>query len=211
MNELNGVSGVKTGDGPESTEERVAFSPDQQARVQELIDSAYKRAYSKATGSGVRSDEVKRLEGEIDKFKEYKKNSMIVSAISRHNVVDVSEVAELIAPRLNFDDKGGLGVRDGATGQNVGIEEYVTNWLGERPHHLRSSGRAGAGSMSAKFGSSTSQHDLSDPGAWRSMPREDLDRLLKEGINIHGSGGQVFGFKDVQNPFKEARKRKFNS
>ena len=91
---------------PEEAGERVAFTPDQQARVQELIDSAYKRAYSKAAGTGVRSDEVKRLESEIGKFKEYKKNSMIVSAISRHNVVDVSEVAELIAPRLAFDEGG---------------------------------------------------------------------------------------------------------
>ena len=76
---------------------------------------------------------------------------------------------------------------------------------------MRSSGLAGAGSKSAKFGKPGARHDLSDPNAWRSMPREDLDRLLKEGINIHGSQGQVFGFKDVQNPFKEARKRKFNS
>ena len=211
MNELNGVKAGTTGDGPESTEERVAFTSEQQARVQELIDSAYKRAYSKATGSSTRSDEVKRLENEIDKFKEYKKNSMIVGAISRHNVVDVAEVAELIAPRLSFDESGGLGVRDDAIGQNVGIEEYVADWLGERPHHLRSSGHGGAGSQSAKFGASKGHYDLSDPGAWRSMPREDLDRLLKEGINIHGSQGQVFGFKDVQNPFKEARKKKFNS
>ncbi len=202
---------VIAGDGHETGEQRVSFTPDQQARVQELIDSAYKRAYSKATGPAVRSEEVERLRDEVERFKEYKKSAMILGAISRHNVVDVKEVAELIAPRLELEESGEIGVRDNASGRKIGVEEYIDTWLGERPHHLRNSGHAGSGSQSAKFGAPGKRYDLSDPSVWRNMPREDLDQLLREGINVHGTKGQVFGFKDVKNPFREARKRKFNS
>ena len=113
--------------------DRTPFSPDQQARVQDLIDSAYKRAYSKATGIGGRKEEVRRLEDEIDKFKEYKKNVLLTTAISKHDVVDINKVIELVSPHLDFDYKGTLVDISGA----VGAEEYIAAWLGERPHHLR--------------------------------------------------------------------------
>jgi len=43
------------------------------------------------------------------------------------------------------------------------------------------------------------------------MPREDLERIMKEGINVQGTAGQTYRFRDVKNPFLEARRRKFHS
>ena len=53
------------------------------------------------------------------------------------------------------------------------------------------------------------RQNTEDPEAWRKMPREDLDRHLEGGITVNGSAGQVYRFKDIKNPFIEARKRRF--
>lgn len=94
----------------------------------------------------------------------------------------------------------------------MSIDEHVADWLGARPHHLRSAGSAGGGSQRAGLGlNGKFNYNLTDPSVWKSMPREDLDRYLAEGINIYGSAGQVYKFRDVKNPFLEARKRRFQT
>ncbi len=203
-----------TGDGPKAEFSKVSFSPDQQARVQELIDDTYKKAYSKAMKGSVSQGEAERLMNELGSLREDRKSANLLRAISRHNVVDAGEVAELLRPSVGVDDSGTLVAMDvslnGGTNRGVtmGIDEYVDQWLSERPHHLRSSGSVGSGSRGAMFGRSRQSYNLSDPAVWRSMPREDLDRLLNEGVNVKGVSGQVFKFKDVKNPFLEAKKRK---
>jgi len=92
------------------------------------------------------------------------------------------------------------------------MDDYIAQWLSDRPHHLRSAGGAGAGSHGVGFErGNISTRSLGEPSAWQSMPREDLDRYLREGINVHGSAGQVYRFRDVKNPFLDARKRRFGS
>ncbi|MEE8573961.1 MAG: hypothetical protein V3T30_00995 [Thermodesulfobacteriota bacterium] len=188
---------------------KVNFTSEQQERVQELIDGAYKRAYSKAVGMKAGGGEVDKLRGEVERLKEHKLSAGIIGAVSRYNVIDSGEVAELIRPHVRMDDDGGLCAASGSG--KVAIDEYVAAWLSERPHHLRNSGAVGAGSSGARFGEVKGPQNLTDPTSWRSMPREDFDQLLKEGINVQGSQGQVFRFKDAKNPFHEARKRKFKS
>lgn len=212
-----------SGDGRTGTtggeSSRVVFNPEQQAKVQDLIDEAYRKAYSKAMKARSGNDEVERLKGEVTRLKGDKMMAELYRSISRHNVVDAEEVAKLLNDRVRMDEDGNLrvvnssgNIRINPAGQPVSLDEYLDEWLASRPHHLRSSGGPGAGSHGARFGwKGTLNFNLSDPGSWRSMPRENLEKLLNEGVNVYGSAGQVYRFKDVRNPFLEARKRKFRA
>lgn len=222
MQRVDELKTVENGDGLkngfESESSRVMFLPEQQAKVQELIDEAYKKAYSKAQRRHP-SEEVEKLKAELDTLKQERKTAALLRAVSRHSVVDAEEVVELLKDRVRVDDSGNLSVvgetgasRINHTGLPMSVEEYVGSWLSERPHHLRAPGGAGSGSAGSRFSANASlRYDLSDPAVWRSMPREELDRLLKEGISVQGATGQTYKFKDVKNPFLEARKRKFQS
>lgn len=221
VDELKTVSG---GDGPVTDghgagSSKVEFTEEQQTKVQQLIDEAYKRAFVKASKHSSVPEEIERLHHEVERLRGDKKAAAVLRAISRYNVVDTEEVAELMKGRVRMGEDGNLTVvgdtgsqRINSSGHPMGFEEYLEQWLGERPHHLRTGAGSGGGSQGAKFGGeSRRSYNLADPSTWRNMPREDLEKLLKEGVNVHGAGGQVFKFKDVKNPFHEARKRKFNS
>jgi len=220
MSQVDEQKTERGGDGRGSTTAagpvKVSFEPEQQLKVQELIDDAYKRAYAKAQRSGASSGEVERLKQQLEVLKEDRKTAMILRSLSNHNVVDAEEVAELIRRRIRLDDDGrcsvigesGAALID-ASGRPLGLDEYVGRWLGERPHHLRSTGAMGSGSHGVLGREPGRPHyDLSDPSVWRSIPRHDLDRLLREGVEVHGSAGQVYRFKDVKNPFLDARKKR---
>lgn len=184
----------------------VAFTPPQQSRVQELIDDAYKKAFQKASRVPSGAPELDELRKEVERLKGDKLMASVLRAVARHNVVDAEEVAELISRRVALDASGRAVANDAP---NSDIDEYVHGWLLERPHHLRASMAQGAGSTGARY-EGKGRPNLSDPFVWRNMPREDVDRLLKEGVDVHG-GGQVFRFKNVGNPFLEARKRRFKT
>lgn len=198
---------------------KMSFLPEQQAKVQELIDEAYRKAYSKALRTRTATDEVDGLKEEIKKLRKDRKEAALYRSISRYNVVDADEVAKLLSDRVRLDDGGNVHVigengspRINVSGHPVGLDEYLALWLSERPHHLRAAGATGAGSQGVRFGSGgKASHNLTDHNVWRTMPREDLDRLLKEGVNVYGSAGQVYKFKDVLNPFTEARKKRFKA
>ena len=214
------VDELKTGnlEGQARDESRVSFLPEQQARVQELIDEAYRKAYTKAQRSGAAGPDVDKLKAEVEKLREDRKSASLLRAISRHSVVDAEEVTELLRNRVRAEEDGSLKVigesgaaRVNNSGQPMSIEEFVDSWLGERPHHLRGAASSGSGSLGARLPSAHARYDLSDPSSWRAMPREELDRLLKEGVDVKGAAGQNYKFRDVKNPFLEARKRKFQS
>lgn len=219
---MDKVDELKTekGDGPENggEKDKISFHPEQQAKVQKLIDEAYRKAYAKAQRNVSSSGEVEELKGEIEKLRQEKKTSTLLRSIARHNVVDAEEVADLLRDKIRLDDYGNCTVVGDAgstvinnTGSPMGVEEFVATWLSERPHHLRSSGSSGAGSESVRFGGSVRRYDLTDPAAWRNMPREDLDAILREGVNVQGAAGQLYRFRDVTNPFTQAKKRKHGS
>ncbi|HHD11868.1 MAG TPA: hypothetical protein ENK42_05450 [Deltaproteobacteria bacterium] len=187
----------------ETTEERVEFTPQQQAKVQQLIDDAYRRAFQKALKQAA-PEEMEELKNELLQLREEKKKADILRTVSRFNVVDPDEVVELLSKDVELDEKGSPRVR----GQDgVALEEYVSLWLSRRPHHLRTT-HGGGGSYGAGPKEPSPHYDLSDPAVWRNMPAEDLHRYLKEGVDIH-AGGRLYRFRDVANPFVEARRRKF--
>lgn len=214
------VDELKTGnlDGLAREDGKVSFLPEQQARVQELIDEAYRKAYTKAHKSIASGADVDKLKAEVEKLREDRKAASLLRAISRHSVVDAEEVTELLKHRVRAEEDGTLKVigesgaaRVNGSGQSMSVEEFVDAWLSERPHHLRVSASSGSGSLGARLPSAHARYDLSDPASWRAMPREELDRLLKEGVDVKGAAGQNYRFRDVKNPFLEARKRKFQS
>ncbi len=211
--------GDARGSGSEGSTGKVAFTPEQQRRVQELIDESYRKAFQKAQRSRGAREDVEGLRREIEGLKEEKKRLALLKAVSRYNVVDGEEIVKLLEDRVRMDDEGNIVVVNSSgsakindAGYPVGVDEFISTWLSERPHHLRSTGAPGAGSTGAGFGNAvTGRPSLADPTVWRSMSREELDRVLREGINIHGSAGQVYRFRDVKNPFLDARKRRFGA
>lgn len=212
---MQSVDELKTGvDGSEAGAEssKGGFSPEQQARVQTLIDDAYRKAYSKASRTGV-GEELEGLKKELSSLKEDRLSSAVLRVVAKRNVVDAQEVTELIGRHVRMDEGGRVSAEGdtiGADGGRLGLDEFVDSWLADRPHHLRAQSSQGAGSHAARFSTRSAHHNLSDPQSWRKMPREELDKYLKDGVNVQGAGGQVFRFRNVQNPFVEARKRKFN-
>lgn len=220
MHQIEERRGADTGDGLSNGTEasKVSFLPEQQAKVQELIDEAYKKAYSKAMRTKGGSEEFEKLKGEVERLKQDKKSATVLRAVARHNVIDPEEVAELLKERVKIEEDGALSVmgeggsvRINKAGMPMSIEEYVSGWLNERPHHMRTGASLGAGSTGARFGSARPRYNLTDPGVWRTMPREELDSFLKEGISVQGAAGQTYSFRDVKNPFIEARRRKFQT
>ncbi len=219
VDELDIAQDVEADNGHDgAVKEKLSFTAEQQAKVQELIDDAYRKAYGKASKNAGRAAEMERLEAEVVRLREDKQRAVLYKSISKYNVVDVEEVAKLVGENISLDtagnsvvvnDSGGL-MTDGS-GSAVAVDEYIGGWLKERPHHLRSSIATGSGSRGAGFRSERVNINLSDPGAWRSMSRTDLDRYLQEGITIAGASGQIYKFHDVKNPFLEARRRKFKS
>ncbi len=157
------------------------------------------------------TEEVEVLRKEVEALREDKKVSAIFRAVTKHDVVDADEVVELIKGHVEMDEDGNISVANGSGG-SVTLDEYVEEWLSQRPHHLRPRGTEGSGSRAVMFSNSIARrYDLSDPVVWRTMPREDLDMFLREGIYIHGAGGQVYRFRNVRNPFVEARRRRFKT
>lgn len=215
VDELKTEQGDGFKNGADEHGARVAFNPEQQVKVQHLIDEAYKKAFSKAQRTVGSTEETDRLKSEIEELKEEKKMAAVLRAVSRHNVVDAEEVAELVKNHIKMDEDGSYAVTGptgalmvNSLGASMTPDEYISRWLSERPHHLRPARHSGAGSESVMFGGGSARFNLGDASAWRSMPREEVDRLLNEGINVHGSAGQVYRFKNVKNPFVEARKRR---
>ncbi|MBI5236008.1 MAG: hypothetical protein HY886_07155 [Deltaproteobacteria bacterium] len=195
---------------------KVVFTPEQQGKVQELIDDAFTRAYAKALRTRGHSDDADRLKKEVDALKHEKKSAALLRSLSRHNVVDAEEVCELLKDKVRLDEDGFKVVNEtggamiNSAGHPMNLDEFVGQWLDDRPHHLRSGASAGAGSTGARSCSNGLRRDVSDPAAWRTMPREELDKRLKDGIVLQGAAGQTYTFRDVKNPFLEARRRRLS-
>ncbi|MBI5599198.1 MAG: hypothetical protein HY890_05605 [Deltaproteobacteria bacterium] len=206
-----------TGEGLKMESLKVSFTPEQQAKVDELIDGAYRKAYSRAQKNSAPGGEVESLRKEVESLRGDRKMAEVLRVVARHNVVDPEEVADFISRRVTLDSSGrAVVVADGSNGASdgraAGLEEYVAEWLNSRPHHLRPSSTSGGASTGARFTEGLRpRYNLGDPDVWRRMPREDLDRFLRDGVDVRSSAGQVFRFKDVQNPFLEARRKKFRT
>jgi len=207
------------GNGGENASGKVVFNSEQQAKVQELIDDSYRKAFAKAQKTHSSGEDVAGLRREIEGLKEEKKKLALLKAVSKYNVVDGEEIVKLLGDSVRMDDNGHVVVVNSSgsakindAGYPVAMEEYLARWLSDRPHHLRSGSGSGAGSHGVGFDHGNLRtRSLGDPSSWQSMPREDLDRYLREGINVHGSAGQVYRFRDVKNPFLDARKRRFGT
>ena len=209
--------------------DKVVFSPEQQSRVQKLIDEAYAKAYAKAIKTSVAKEEktedkkdttlpdakLKTLESQVSALREEKKGNTLLKAIVRHNVIDAEEISALLKGYVRLNDDNSFTVlnelgaeRLNANAAAMTVDELVADWLSKRPHHLRASGTTGAGSSGGRFSGGGSQTPLTADSI-RKMSTEELKGLIAgDGISIAGSAGQTFNFKKTSNPFIEARKKK---
>jgi hypothetical protein len=225
----NGDKGNSDGGGNTG---KVTFTPEQQTKIQQLIDEASGRAYAKALkdsearrtkapedtngdkDTSLKDAEMERLRKQVDAMRAVSSRNALLTAISKHNVIDASEIAALTERYVRHNDDGTLSVineagqaRLNAEGRDMSIEEMVAEYLRARPHHLRASGTAGAGSAGVGFGGIADSHKPLTPEVVRSMSGDELRAALKDGVVVHGSAGQTFKFKNVSNPFAAARQK----
>lgn len=254
-----GTSGQANSDGGNNTDSgKVIFSPEQQAKLQTLIDDTYKKALLKGTESGnaqteklhadikaleeklagkgkdkssndevtkaieelntKHAEEMKEVVGQLSNMNEGNKRSAILSAVAKHNVIDASQITNLVWNNIEITDAGEIVVKgEGGSpkidinngGAPMTIDTFVEGWLKENPHHLRASGSAGGGSGGSKFGGDKgSGIDFNDPQAVRDAPIGELKAALSAGVEIEGSRGQKFGFRGSENKFLTRRKER---
>ena len=204
---------------------KISFSREQQVKVQELIDEAYRKAFAKAAESAKKAngagtdtslvdEQLKALSSQVQVLRDEKKNNALLRAIGKHNVIDSEEVAAFTARFIRLNDDNSFTVlneagqeRLNAHAKPMSVEEFIADWLTARPHHLRPSGIPGAGSMGSTFGPGVSTAAPLTLESIRGMSAEELNKRVAEGISIQGSAGQTFNFKRPANPFIDARKR----
>lgn len=223
MNQVDEPKTALKGDGLKNGEtdasSKVTFLPEQQVRVQEIINETFRKAYAKGAQSRMPGEEIERLKTEVEGLREERKNAALYREISRFNVVNAEDVARLLSSSVRIGEDGAATVvnetgaaRINGSGHPVGLGEFIAGWLSERPYFLRTAGASGAGSPGARSSQSGAHaRGVNDPGLYRSISRDDLDKMLAQGIDIQGAAGQVYRFRDVKNPFIEARKRGTNS
>ena len=162
-------------------------------------------------------DELAARDVQIKRAADSNKQAKIYAAISKHDVMDIADVAKLVSGNIALDENevpiildetGNTRIDVNENGAPMTIETFMGEWLNERPHFLKSS-NAGAGSRSQKFGDGTVEIDWTNIEAIRSMPLDELKAKLNEGLVVHGSNGQKFQFKGEVNPFTELRKTAF--
>lgn len=211
---------------------KIEFTSDQQVRIDALISDAYKRAYAKASANNeplkplagkpekdasLMTAELERVRGQVESLRGERKTNALLKSITRYNVIDVDEIVSLTGGNVKLNDDNTLTVlnstgqeRLNAHGHPLSLDDYVAEWLKTRPHHLRASGMTGGGTQTpGMIDVQGTQIDLSNPMAWRTMPREAFDKLLSDGVNVPGSKavGQSFRFSTTNNSFVEARKK----
>lgn len=155
-----------------------------------------------------------KMHADSESYKNERKTTSLYAAIGKQDVQDIESIVTLLRNNIDIDEEGKLIVKgDGGPrlnkhGDPIKIDEYVEEWLHERPHFLKGS-NGGAGSNGSMGGSGKVKQDLSNPEVWRNMSPDTRDKLLKEGVTITNPNGTKYHFGSQSNPFTEARKRKF--
>lgn len=155
----------------------------------------------------------KVAEAKNESLRNKEKVNILFSAVGKQDVIDPQEVVSLLSSRMDTDDDGNVFVKgEGGSpklnqhGEVQNVEEFVLEWLSERPHHLRGS-NGGAGSLGGHGGGGSVKYDLTNPETWKNLPKEDFDRLMNEGVVVHRQGNQApLKFKNVGNKFIEAKR-----
>lgn len=215
------VGGDDKGNG--DSKGKVEFSPEQQTKVQEIIDETFRKAYAKAAAekkggkdeadkdtkkdTSLGEAELKAMKAQVEMLRGEKKTAELLKAISKHNVLDSAEVAELTGRYIRLNEDNTLTVTN-ANGieqlnsrfEPMSVDEFVSGWLSARPHHLRASTSQGTGSKGAVFSGDGGSKPMTVETV-RGMSIEELKTQMAKGIDIQGSGGQTFKFKDNKNPF----------
>lgn len=133
---------------------------------------------------------------------ERERRAEILTVAAELNAVSGEQVATLVASHIRATESGKLTVvnsegqtRFNANGQPMSVKEFVSEFLTGNPHLVKAGGGMGAGSSGAKFGGGTGGVNIGSVTDIKNMSNEDLQKALKGGLSITGSGGQVFHFR----------------
>ena len=130
------------------------------------------------------------LEAQVQMAKDANKTAKILAAIAKHNVVDISDVAQLITGDFELDENEQLVVQnpDGSiridvneNGANMTADAYLVEWLKTHPHHIKSSGH-GAGSAGSRYGEPDQAPDFSSVESVRNMSDDELKAALRRRV-----------------------------
>ena len=197
----------KMGDGGTP---KVEFSPEQQAQIQTLIDSSYKKAYAKAeekykaeaealkvamaekTKEGKGEDLTALKEGlaaitqELKQAKETAARDNLKAIAAELNAVSGEQVAMLVSPYIQTVDGKVVVlnaegvVRVNGKGDPMTTKELVIEFLAHNPHLVKASGLTGAGSSGARGGN----------GSNKTVKRGDYEQMTPHGkADFIKSGG----------------------
>lgn len=127
------------------------FSDEEQAYIQELIDKAYQRAYSKATESAATA-RTAELEDLLLKAREKNRDAELKAAAARHGAYHPADVVFLLKDAVKIAEDGELHVigKDGARrydreGSPLTIEGAVADFLSENTHFVKARPSPGSG------------------------------------------------------------------
>ena len=168
----------KTDEQKKADTAKIDFTPEQQGKVQGLIDEAYKKAFTKASAdAAILNAKIKALEGKnkdhgkgddltallskvaaLEKEnRETKENAMrdnLKAVAAELGAVSGEEVAMLVSHSI-VDGKvvNAEGQpRANKEGNPVSVKELVAEFLAARPYLVKATGAAGAGSSGARGG-----------------------------------------------------------
>ncbi len=77
-------------------------------------------------------------------------NNALLQSVSKHNVYNAKDIADLVRPKIDIDDDG-IYVKDGDSaliqdGKRVDVDSYLSSFLNDRPQYLKA-GQSGSGSF----------------------------------------------------------------
>lgn len=122
--------------------------------------------------------------------------------------VNSHQVSTLISSNMQVSDDGSISVlndegqvRLNANGAPLTVREFVKEFLDNNPHMVKAGGQPGAGSQGAGYSGKGGATEITSPEDIRNLSDEDFKELIKNGVEITGTGGQTMSFKKVQSPF----------
>jgi len=154
-------------------------------------------------------NEITRMKEREQQSWERNKRADILTIASSLNVVNGEQVAQLISPNVKVAEDGTFSVLNdqgqvlyGADSKPTTVRDYVTAYLNNNPHLVKSSGGTGAGSQGAGPSGTSGGVKFNTPEDVKNISMEDLNKAMADGINIPVGGGRSLNFKTNTNMFQ---------
>lgn len=153
-------------------------------------------------------DEITQLKEREQQSWDRNKKADILTIAADLGAVNGEQVAQLVSPNVKVAEDGTFSVLNAqgqvlysADSKPTTVREYVTSFLNDNPHLVKSSGGTGAGSQGAGPSGASGGVKFNTPEDVKNMSKEDFDKAIADGIDIPVSGGRSISFKTNANMF----------